>query len=166
MANTIRLTPKSKRLLDKFSKAGNTIDLRSVLHVLGIGYRKEVEQTFNRTQPRDKALAWKPLTSAYEEIKRKKFGEQPLLVATGVLKRSMITKGAEGNITLISSNRAVFGSTIPYGKFHDEGTSKMPKRNFSEISERREKIFEGQIERDMRRQFKVQGIEVEGSLFL
>jgi phage gpG-like protein len=166
MANGFKLTPESKRILEDFVKAGKNIDLRPVLKVVGIGYRKEVEQTFNREQPRDKALVWAPLTQKYADKKFEEYGEQPLLVRTGALKDSMIKQGAAGNITLISSNKAVFGSTISYGKFHDEGTSKMPKRNFSEPSERREKIWEGQIERHIRHDLEKAGVQVEGDIFL
>jgi len=165
MANGFKLTPESKVILENFAKAGKNMDLRPVLKVIGIGYRKEVEQTFERKQPRDKSLVWAPLSQKYADQKQKDFGEQPLLVRTGALKESMIKQGATGNITLISSNKAVFGSTISYGQFHDEGTSKMPKRNFSEPSERREKIWEGQIERHIRHDLEKEGIQVEGALF-
>jgi len=159
----IRLTPKSKQLLGRLAKAGK-VDMRPVLKVVGIGYRKEVKAVFDKKQPRDSGLRWVPLSPGYAAFKSKNFPGRPLLVRTGDLKKSMTKKGAKGNITLIGKNSGIFGSTISYGIFHDEGTSRMPKRNFSEPSERRALIWKGQIERDIRRQFEIQGIDVEGAI--
>lgn len=156
----IQLTPQSKRLMKKLAKASR-LDMRPVLKVVGIGYRKEVKSIFQKQQPRQSGLRWVPLSPDYATWKEKHFPGQPLLVRTGALKRSMTEKGATGNLTLIGTTSAVFGSTIPYGVFHDEGTSRLPKRNFSEPSERRAIIWRGQISRDIAKQFEREGIKVE-----
>ena len=166
MANIrLQLTPESKKLIQNLSKAGK-VDLRPALTVIGIGYRKEVNAIFAKKQPRQSGLRWKELSPDYAKAKEKQIPGVPLLVRTGRLKESMISKGAEGNITLIGKTQAVFGSTVPYGIFHDEGTSKMPKRNFSEPSDRRLKIFKNNIEDHIIRTLEHQGITVKKGLFV
>lgn len=161
----IRLTKDSERITKNLIKKSN-LDLRPSFKVIGIGYRKEVKAIFEKKQPRDAALRWRPLSQPYATIKEKLFPGRPILVRTGALKDSMTNKGAQGNITVIQSHRAVFGSTIFYGAFHDDGTERMPRRNFSEPSERRAAIWKGQIERELKRQFRENGIRVSGGFAL
>lgn len=160
----IRLTKESKLILKRLAKAGK-IDLRPSLKVIGIGYRKEVKSIFEKQQPRGVSLRWSALSPKYALWKRKHFPGKPLLVRSGDLKNSMITKGARGNITLIGRNSAVFGSSISYGAFHDDGTRTLPKRNFSEPSERRFNIWRRDLEKGVTEQFRKNKIKVEGDIF-
>lgn len=165
MANfDIRLTPESKRVISALAKSGK-IDLRPTLRVIGIGYRKEVKQIFEREQPRAEGLRWAPLSEKYKAQKDLKYPGKPILVRTGALKSSMTEEGASGNISLISKAGAVFGTSINYGVFHDQGGKKLPKRNFSEPSDRRRDIWIEQIQRDITRNFEKNGIQVTGELF-
>lgn len=164
MSNEIVLTEESKLLIKKLNQSGD-IDLRPSFKVIGIGYRKEVKQIFDREQPRGLGLQWAPLSLPYARYKEKKYPGKGILERTGKLKRSMTKQASIGNISLIGNVSAVFGSSVFYGKFLDEGTSKMPARNFSEPSDRRRKIWLDQIERDIIRQFEAKGIKVTGSIF-
>lgn len=163
MANGIKLTPASQKLLDGLVKAGK-IDMRPTLDVIGIGYRKEVGAIFDKKQPRQAGLSWAPLSEKYARWKEVHYPGQPILVRTGVLKQSMTTKGARGNISAVSKFSAVFGSSIRYAIYHDEGRG-LPMRNFSEPSERREAIWMEQIREDIIRNFEKNGIKVEGGIF-
>jgi phage gpG-like protein len=160
----IKLTKESQRKIDNLARAGK-VDLRPSLKVIGIGYRKEVDQIFSKQQPRGIGLRWPPLSEKYAEWKEKRFPGRPLLVRTGALKESMTQEGAQGNITAISKTSAIFGTSIHYGIYHDKGGSKIPKRNFSEPSERRRLIWLDQIEKDIIHNFEQNGIDVEGSIF-
>jgi len=163
----IKLTPASQRLVDRLAKAGQ-IDLRPTMEVVGIGYRKEVQMIFSRQQPRGDGMRWAPLSEKYAAWKAVHYPGQPMLVRTGALRQSMTTKGAEGNITAISKTSAIFGTSIRYGIYHDSDKPRkgnLPRRNFSEPSERRIKIIKDQIEKDIRSDLEKQGIKVEGSLF-
>ena len=66
----LKLTKKSQKLLEKFVKAGK-IDLRPTFKVISIGYRKEVDQIFDRQQPRKMGLRWAALSEKYAEQKEK-----------------------------------------------------------------------------------------------
>lgn len=160
----IKLTPEAQRNLDNLAKAGK-IDLRPTLNILGISYRKEVELVYAKQQPRAEGLRWAPLSEKYAEWKSRRYPGAPLLVRTGRLYESMTQKGAQGNIDIISKGGARFGSSISYGVYHDQGTRKMPKRNFSEPSDRRRNIWIEQIRKDIVHNFEVNGIEVKGEIF-
>ena len=164
MPNEIKLTEESKLLLKRLDQAGK-LDLRPVFKVIGEGYRKEVKAVFDRQQPRSKGLAWQPLSDKYAVQKEKKYPGAPILVRTGALKDSMTRRGVRGNIAIITKTNAVFGSSLFYGRFLDEGTVRMPARNFSEPSDRRRMIWLDQIERDVIKQLEDDGIEVTGSIF-
>lgn len=161
----IVLTEKSKRLIKKLARAGK-IDMRPIFKVVGIGYRKEIGQIFSKKQPRKTGLRWPQLSPAYVIQKERLFPGNPLLVRTGRLRLSMTVKGHPDNITLIGKTQAIFGSTVPYGVFHDQGGTKIPKRNFSEPSDRRTKIWKDQITRGIRRSFEKEGINVTGDFFV
>lgn len=63
---------------------------------------------------------WKPLTPAYAEWKRRKYGDKPILRATDALWNSLTEQGAEGNVHRVRDEGAEFGSAVPYGVFHRE----------------------------------------------
>lgn len=161
---SIKLTSESKRIIEKLAKSGN-IDLRPSMKVVGIGYRKEVKAIFSKQQPRAEGMKWPQLNEKYAEWKERNYPGQPLLVRTGALKSSMTEQGASGNITVISKIGAVFGSSVSYGIYHDKGGSKIPKRNFSEVSERRKQIWINQIGKNIVHNFEQNGIQVEGAIF-
>lgn len=160
----IKLTPASQRIIDRLAKAGK-IDLRPTLNVVGIGYRKEVQQIFSKQQPRGEDMRWAPLSKRYGDWKAKNFPGQPILVRTGALRRSMTQQGAPGNITAISKTSSIFGTSLRYGIYHDEGAKRLPKRNFSEPSERRARIWRNQLEKDIRHNLEKQGIKIDGQIF-
>jgi phage gpG-like protein len=156
------LTPESQKLINNLAKSGK-FDLRPTFLTIGIGYRKEVEAIFNKQQPRQTGLRWPALSEKYKIWKEKHFPGMPLLVRTGALKKSMTQEKFRGNITLIGKISAIFGSSIPYGVYHDSfepRKSKLPQRNFSEPSERRLGIFRTQIEDYIIKVFQNNNIQV------
>jgi len=160
MSFSIKITPESQRKIDSLAKMGK-IDLRAIFNVIGIGYRKEVSLIFDKKQARGVGLRWAPLSPKYAERKAIEYPGAPLLVRTGRLKDSITKKGALGGINIINKTQAVFGTTVPYGIYHDKGGKKIPKRNFSDVSERRKQIWIDQIENDIIRSFNLSGISVE-----
>ena len=171
MANfDIKLTPESQKVIDGLVKAGK-IDLRPTLNIIGIGYRKEVEQIFDHQQPRNEGLRWAPLSDnppgkGYASIKARKYPGRALLVVGGQLKESMTKLGARGNISIITKTQGTFGTTVPYGIYHDsdEPRTKLPRRNFSTPSDNRIKIWTDQLTKDIIHNFEVNDVKVEGSI--
>jgi phage gpG-like protein len=65
---------------------------------------------------------WRELSPEYKKYKRRKYGNQPILTATGALR---------GSITIIpSSNSVEIGPTEKYGVYHQLGTKNMAMRPF------------------------------------
>ncbi len=134
--------------------------------VIAIGYRKEVSAIFSHQQPRNEGDRWAPLSEKYAIWKEKHFPGQPILVRTGALRASMTEQGAPGNITIISRTGAVLGSSISYGIYHDLGGSTIPRRNFSEPSEPRKKIWKDQLVRAIIHSLEQSGIDAEAEEIL
>ena len=167
---SIKLTPESQKKIEDLARAGK-LDLRPTLNVIGIGYRKEVDMIFDHQQPRGEGQRWPQLSDnpegkGYATWKEKHYPGAPILVRSGDLKDSMVTRGAKGNISIIGKTGAVFGSSIPYGIYHDSDgpRTRLPRRNFSEPSDKRRNIWIKQIEDDVRHNFEVNGIKVEGAV--
>lgn len=76
---------------------------------------------------------WKALSPAYAAQKLKRFGQKPILQATGKLYRSLTQANAEGSVVNKMPQELVIGSSIPHGIYHQTGTNKMPARPPIEI---------------------------------
>lgn len=160
----IKLTPESKHKIDQLARAGK-VDLRPIFRTIGVGYRKEVAGIFGKQQPRGEDFKWPPLSPKYAAWKAKKFPGKPILQRTGALIASMTSEGANGNISLIGKASAVFGTSVAYGIYHDEGGKRLPRRNFSEPSERRRDIWVQQVGRAIAQNFEKNKIEIKGTIF-
>lgn len=71
--------------------------------------------------------------SPYQRAKLKAVGfDYPLLVRTGKLSASLLSKDAPGAVASIGPTELVFGTTVEYGIYHqsDGPRSKMPLRKF------------------------------------
>lgn len=67
----------------------------------------------------------------YQSQKIKKVGfDYPLLVRTGSLARSLLGPSNKGSIAKISALSLAFGTSIPYGIYHQLGGTKIPERKF------------------------------------
>lgn len=71
---------------------------------------------------------WAPLADSTVAEKARKGQSPQILRATGALMDSLIDKFDAGHIERLSPNTLTFGSMIPYGGYHQTGTSRMPKR--------------------------------------
>lgn len=69
---------------------------------------------------------WAPLDAEYGSWKSANFPGAPPMVRTGRLFRDLTTLRGAGNV--IGQNVATFRANVKYAKFHQYGTTKMPKR--------------------------------------
>ena len=95
----------------------------------GVSASKEgiVQRRFTKTNTH----GFKPLSSRYARWKQQKFGNKPILVATGRLRESLhrATFRAEGNSVVIRFR-------VPdYGRWHHDGSGNLPKRSPVEPNE-------------------------------
>lgn len=161
---TIELSKETKDMFEKLKKHSKDVSLIVSMKLIGNSYRKEVGMIFERKQVREPSLRWPPLNKKYATRKRKKYGEKPILQATGNLKKSMTEKGALGNINITRKFRASFGSSIDYGNYHDdikEPRSKIPLRNFSLPSKTTYGTWEMIIDSDIKGQLNRIQIDTE-----
>lgn len=71
--------------------------------------------------------------SEYQKQKLKKYGfDYPLLVRTGALAASVLGPNNPGSVSNITKLSLIFGSSIPYGVYHqsDDTRTKIPLRKF------------------------------------
>lgn len=73
-----------------------------------------------------------PLDALYEARKKKRFGNVPILVATGRLRDSVTGSPNNDSIQIISKTGLIIGTRVPYGIYHqsDAPRSKIPLRKF------------------------------------
>ncbi len=101
------LSPLFRQIIDAFYKIQRNIVFRS--GATGHGKYTDLKAATKRQKIRSNGQVY------------------PILVLSGTL-RDSFKEGAKGNITKISKTKAEAGTTIPYATFHQEGTSRMPKR--------------------------------------
>lgn len=85
------------------------------------------------TETASNGEAWAPL--AESTIRRK--GHDQILFETGDLMESLIHVGGAGNISEVDSHGSIYGTSVPYAIFHDQGTSRIPARPPVGVSEDR-----------------------------
>lgn len=70
---------------------------------------------------------WKPLSAEYGSWKAANYPGTGMLRQSGRLFRSL-TNLSDSAANIISKDTATFGTAVEYAKFHQYGTTKMPKR--------------------------------------
>lgn len=69
---------------------------------------------------------WAPLSPKYAKQKARAFPGQPLMVATGDLRKSLAFRPL--GIEEITSSKMVIGTAIPYAAYHQAGAGRLPQR--------------------------------------
>ena len=106
-------------------------DLRPVFGRISVGLERGVRETFAQEGPGWKELA--PFTVRMR-LARGFGGSHPILVQTGALRESLLSKTAFGHYERLEKGGMVWGTTIPYAAQHQYGTSKIPQRRILEGS--------------------------------
>lgn len=96
-----------------------------------------------------KSGKWKPLSSKYAAVKSKRYGNAPILQASGRLYKSMTAAGGEAIVDK-QPQEMTLGSTVPYGKYHQGGTNRMPKRPIIDFTDAQEKQIFAPIGKKLR----------------
>ena len=75
---------------------------------------------------------WAPLSPSYAADKARRFGAQPILVATGKLRDSLV--GGSAISRQVGNESLEFGTSVPYGIYHQKGTQNMPQRKILDLN--------------------------------
>lgn len=70
---------------------------------------------------------WKALSPKYAAWKLKRYGPKPILERTGRLLKSL-TNQSPDTIRVFGRREAIFGSRVPYGRYHQRGGGRLPQR--------------------------------------
>lgn len=92
---------------------------------------------------------WAALSPRYAVVKFKRWGAVPILTASGAL-RDSLTSETSGSIVRKEKDSLTVGSSIPYGRYHQSGTRKMPARPPISLNENQH----AQLLRKLTRQLK------------
>ena len=83
-----------------------------------------------------------PLSPAYAKWKKKVAPTKPILVLSDRLRDSVTGSGTGDSIINIGKQTLVQGTSVPYARWVQEGTSKMPMRKFYFIDQAQAGRFE------------------------
>lgn len=91
-------------------------------------WQHEIERQFD-TQGRHASGGWAPLAESTIADKKARNLDPRILHATLRLRKSWLRKTMGSDTVLMARpHQAVLGSNVPYGRFHQSGTSRMPRR--------------------------------------
>lgn len=117
---------------------------------------REVQKEFfaiEREQFRTEGAAgasgkWKPLSPAYAKLKRKKYGNLPILQREFALIKSLTGESTD-TIRIFGKDEALFGSAVPYGKYHQRGGGRLPQRKPIDPSDEQLRRIQKAIQRGL-----------------
>lgn len=115
------------RTLMRFSE--NLAQPTAALEEVGVIMREETEQQFT-TEGGHASGGWKPLTPERVAYKRSHGLDPHILRATDRLMASLTRKADSDHIERIEGDALIFGSSVPYGVFHQSSKprTKIPFR--------------------------------------
>lgn len=130
---TVENDEKFQRALDR--AIATSKDLSKPLSMIGKDFRKSRQAIFNLKGPGQYPDLGPdgPAKTNYKRIKKRQVGfVYPILKLTGRLDDSVTNKSHPENINRIFKDAAEFGTSVPYGVYHqsDESRSKIPLRKF------------------------------------
>lgn len=101
-------------------------DMRPLWEMFRTSFIEQEQHTF------DAGTGWPPLSPTYAAWKAAHYGTPPL-VLTGALRDSLT--GGGGFVYRAAPKSLAIGSEVPYGGYHQTGTSKMPARKPIQMDE-------------------------------
>lgn len=81
---------------------------------------------------------WKALSSPYKERKQAKYGDMPILQATGRMYKSITSAGGD-SIVDKQPLEMTLGSAVPYSRYHNRGGGRLPRRAILDFTPDQEK---------------------------
>ena len=120
----------SNQLIASFAQVEKGLDFRELGTwdaVASEFYKIEKEQ-FDSEGGAGKSGKWKALKPEYAKRKQKKWGNVPILHASGEMMRSLTSRNAPGAVLEKTADELTLGTTIPYAGYHQRGGKRLPKR--------------------------------------
>ena len=109
-------------------------------------YKIEREQFKGEGGPSGK---WKSLSPKYAVIKAKKYGNVPILTASGQMMKSLTSRGAANSVLEQTATEMTIGTSDPKAGYHQRGNRRLPQRKVIDFDdarvERLNKVAESKI---------------------
>jgi phage gpG-like protein len=90
-------------------------------------FRKIEKEQFDSEGSKGESGKWKQLSPKYAIRKLAKWGDVPILQASGKLYRSLTQENAEGAVYEETAQELTLGTSIPYAAYHQRG-GRVPQR--------------------------------------
>ena len=130
---TITAEPGGTILNRRFTRfVSDLTDLRPVLEEVVDALIETFRDAF-RTEGSSSGSSWAPLSEAYRRAKARRYPGRTILIRRGTLYSSLVEGGA-GGIREVRSKYAAIGTAVPYARYHQSGTSRMPARPIIRVS--------------------------------
>jgi len=107
---------------------GRIEDLTPVFNFLHEVWIGQVREQFETEGQHFLGEKWEPLSPAYAAWKEKNYPNMPILQRTRRLIRSLTEESHPEHIAEIGPDSAVFGTEVPYGRYHQAGSERLPRR--------------------------------------
>jgi phage gpG-like protein len=138
------------KILDRsFARIGEHLsDLTPVWDNVQREFWKIEDTQFKSENAKGASGTWKPLTRPYAKRKAQRYGVKTILRASDRLYGSLT--GQTGDTVLIKDKMEfTIGTSLPYARYHQTGTGKMPKRPVIDFSEGQKRDLSKGIQRDI-----------------
>lgn len=112
-----------EKALEAFESA--LADNRPALAEIADDFREMISEQF-ATEGRAGGTPWAPL--ALRTLRRRRGAGSTILYSTGALERSFLDPLAAGRVEELEEQSLTLGSNLPYARYHQTGTRRMPAR--------------------------------------
>lgn len=107
--------------------ADHISDLRPAWKEIRKNFYENERKQF-RTQGGHASGGWKRLSPSYAAQKAKRYPGRTILVRTGTLEKALTHPAHTGSIWIPRKTSVSMGTSLPYAKYHQVGTRRMPSR--------------------------------------
>ena len=97
-------------------------------------YKIEKEQFKDEGGPSGK---WKSLSPKYAAIKARKYGNVPILTASGQMMKSLTSRGAANSVLEQTATEMTIGTSDPKAGYHQRGNRRLPQRKVVDFDDQR-----------------------------
>lgn len=122
------LTHNFMRLEENFIKFKANVDDLGPAFLKFIPEFQRTREGWIMAQRTLNANKYPALSPVYETLKTKEWGPKPILVRSGALIAAV--RGGDGWYQKINEKYMSVGINLPYASFHQDGTRKIPRRNY------------------------------------
>lgn len=111
-----------------------------------------------RTEGGRGGARWKPLNPQYEKFKKVQYPGQPILRASDKLFGSLMDKTRD-SILATTKTELRYGTRRPYGRYHQKGLGRNPRRQFLVVTEADRRNIKAIVREYLRGQSRLSGFE-------